>query len=200
MKKITIILLFVFLCSTIQAQNEALNAIKEDFIAYNKKLKNKDLEIALDYVLPEFFSYFPREEMLKGMKLLMQDESMKYVLDDPIINEIKPLTKSNSKYYSLIDYNGNFAIQFKQSLSLSNDELQKFKAYYLQNFDKTFGKENVSFDETTKFFKIKSKNYIIAVSNNGKDTWKFLQIDPNLGEIYTKIIPKDILEKYDIIK
>lgn len=200
MKKNTIILLFLFLTSIINAQDSAIKSIKTDFLAYNKKLKNKDLENALDYVLPEFFTYFPKEKLLQKMKLLMQDESMKYVLNDPIINEIKPITKSNSKYYSLIDYNGDFAIQFKQSLNLSKEEWQKFKAYYLQNFNKTFGKENVSFNDNTKFFKIKSKNYILAVSTNGKDHWKFLQIDPNLGDIYTKIIPKDILEKYDIIK
>ncbi len=200
MKKITFILLFLFLLPTVKAQNQALNSIKTDFITYNKKLKNKDLENALDYVLPEFFTYFSKEKMLKGMKQLMEDESMTYVLNDPIINKIKPITKSNSKYYSLIDYNGDFAIQFKQSLNLSKEEWQKFKAYYLQSFNKTFGKENVSFNDNTKFFKIKSKNYILAVSTNGKDHWKFLQIDPNLGDIYTKIIPKDILEKYDIIK
>ena len=200
MKKIAVILFSVFLCSTIYAQNNETNGVKTDFLAYVTKLKNKDLKSALNYVLPDFFTYFPKDEMLKRMKLLMQDEAMKYVLDDPIINKIEPITKSNSKYYSLIDYNNNFAVQYKQSLSLSKEEFQDFKKNYLNNFAKLFGKGNVSFDDTTKFFKIKSKNYIIAVSNNGKDTWKFLEVDPDIGEIYSKIIPKNILEKYDIIK
>ena len=199
LKSSGILFICFFFVLGVFAQNEKEN-VKKDFIIYNKLLKDKKFKASLEYVNPDFFNYFPKEELLKGMEQTTQNESLIYQLLNPVIKEIHPVFTYQDKQFTVIDYNSDFNIKLKDVDSYSKDKLEAYKKYYGSVFEKSFGKENVIFNPKTKFFEIKSHNFAIASSDKGKNEWKFLQIDPNLGDVYRKIFPAEVLDKLDIIK
>ncbi len=126
LKSSGILFICFFFVLGVFAQNEKEN-VKKDFIIYNKLLKDKKFKASLEYVNPDFFNYFPKEELLKGMEQTTQNESLIYQLLNPVIKEIHPVFTYQDKQSTVIDYDSDFNIKLKDVDSYSKDELEAYK-------------------------------------------------------------------------
>jgi hypothetical protein len=200
MKKCKLLLALILFVINVNSFSQSVEKnIQAEFNQYTKYIIDGKFDLALTYLIPEFFDHFPKQELLNGMKQLMQNESIIYKMQMPIINKVYPIIKEGNNYYTLLDFNSVFSIKFKGVDNYSDKELDNYVNYYYQIFKNEFGKDNVIFNSKNRFFEIKGSNFAIATSNNGKTDWKFLQVDPNLEEIYRKIIPNKVVDKFKAI-
>ena len=178
--------------ATIGNSQNASETVKNDFKIYIDAIVNQEFETAINYTLQDIFTIIPKEQMLTIMEQSFNNPEIEISLDNTNIGEVKTVEKIKDKYYAELSYSNDMYMRFVSD-STEVDELSH--RLMLTNFNKTFGEENVSYNETDKRYKIFSEKKVLAVSEKGKDSWQFAVIENNMKPLLEMILPKEVMEK-----
>lgn len=193
MKKILTITLITFLaigCATKTPTDNSLQTIKKDFTNYLNLITDKKFEKAMDYIPAIFFEIFPKEQMIKLMEQTFNSSDIEIQIDKAQILNVDAIEKIEDTFFSKIRYIQGMKLRLKGD----EETTEMTKKLMKISFEKSFGKENVSYNEETKFFNIKSTKDAVAISKNNKKDWKFLVVEKKSKFILEKILPKKIFD------
>lgn len=187
----------LFLVTTISFAQDYKTNIKTEFSEYLHTIINKEFEKSMNYIVPEFFEFFPKSQMIEMMDQLFNNPEMEFELKDAEIKTINDAQKIEDKYYAFLTYSNQMNIKFlldDEGEEQTADEKKMYNNIMMLSFEKTFGEGNVNYDEETEFYEIYVEKDVYAVSVNGKTDWKFLVIEKGQQALLSKILPKELAD------
>lgn len=192
MKKLTLIkLLFLSILSfsidTAYAQTYQEN-IEKNFKEFGELLKVGQFEKAYDYVHPDLFDFISKADMVKMTKALFNSEQYSFKFSDFNTKSFKEPIVVENKYYVVFKYISVIEMKF-------NDIAEDKKPLIQTGLANKFGSENVSYKKETGFFKVNAEKKSIAISDNGKSNWKFINVEPEQRIIMEKLLPKPVRDE-----
>ena len=203
MKNLIYLLSVIFLAGCASAKSTSIkgsnnNTIKKDFSDYLQAIADKEFATAMEYLIPEFFDIFPKQEMINIMEETFTNPLMVFKIKESVIQEVAEIEKEEEKYYSKLSYDQ----ELEMKMNDDSQETEAEKKLRIEDekgfFNQSFGENNVKYNEETGFFNIKVKEQAIGVSQNGTSDWKFIVIQKGQMGIVKKLIPERILAVYEI--
>ncbi|MFT5833571.1 MAG: hypothetical protein ACI97N_001199 [Cognaticolwellia sp.] len=199
MNKLALIIsLFILLGSCTATKNKIIqveegNTIENDFNQYLESIVNKEFEKSMEYVYPEFFDILTKEQMIKEMEQVSDNEEMEVEFENPEILNIGKSFEVEEQFYSKLKYSNMMNIKiFGEEEEIEEDKKARISSAK-GLFEQIFGSQNVGYNSKTDFFEIYVEKEVIAKSKNGKSDWKFLVIEERQKLILEKFVPKKVL-------
>lgn len=175
-----------------EAENQ--NTIRSDFKNYLNAITTKQFSKSMDFIVPEFFEIFPKEQMIKVMEQTFNNPEIEFELKDPKILGVGKTKKVDNKFYSKLRYSNMMNMRIVSDEE-ETDEEKKMRINLMKlSFEETFGSGNVDYNSETDFFQIYSEKEVIARSENGKSAWKFLVIEEKQKFIVEKLVPEEVIK------
>jgi hypothetical protein len=75
-----------------------------------------------------------------------------------------------------------------------DDPEKKADAMMMGIFQSQYGKENVRYDEGTRFYRIRIQTYMVGVKDSESPEWTFLNFKPE-DAITSKLLPKEVVDQ-----
>ncbi len=194
MKKVLFTLLLIIPIFNSYSQNTS-NQLKKEFNSYMELCMNEDFEKLMDYVIDDFFTYIPKDQLIAVFKNIYNNPSMKFKLLNPKVLNVGESNLIEEKHYAIIEYSVTISILFIQESPLSPEELETFNATMLSTFRTQYGADNVKLDTKTQTFLINTQQKVACKSDNGNDHWKFITLEKNTLQILNKFLPESIVKQ-----
>jgi hypothetical protein len=77
-------------------------------------------------------------------------------------------------------------------LPLNTDELKGYAAFMVPMLQGNFGKENVEYNKTDSYIKVKGERYLLGVEDPAYKEWLFLIYDKSFRSELEKTLPADV--------
>lgn len=183
------IALFLLLLHAQSYAQDYKTNIEKRFGSFYQLTMNGEIEKSMDYIPDEFFTVFPKEQMIVVMKQLLNSKDFEYKMTGFKVKNIKEPLQIDGKYYAVFGYQSTLTLKYNE---LSGDKLALAKL----SLANTFGTDNVQLDEKTNVFTINAYKKSCAISTDGLDGWKFINIESKQRLLLDKILPKQILEEF----
>ena len=195
--KIRLLTILLLAVSTVAFSQDYKKEIEKQFLEYNNLIVKRDFEKSMDFAPEEFFKIIPKDQMILVMEKTFNNPEMEFELKEPEISEITESQKIEDKFYSLVNYSSLMNMKFKNNdQKEETDTEHKLRMNMIKlSFEKTFGSENVKYDEKTEVFEVNAQKQAYAISKNGKTDWKFLVIEKKQRFILDKLLPRQLAEK-----
>lgn len=195
MKKIMLFLLLVVMLP-VRAQ-DVNAAIARQFQQYSQLVIDKDIEAALDYTNEDLFTIIPREQLKAVMESVFNMPSLEYKAELPKILAFEPLKTIDGAHYVRFKHEARLQMKFLDEAgqpAKTAAELKEHQALLLSTFQGKYGQDNVTFDEASGFYNIRTVKWAVAKSKDRKD-WKFAVVDnARMKALLEKFIPKEMLD------
>jgi len=185
---ITVCFLLLSFFAKAQSLNEKL---VQQFLRYNQLIIDKNFEEAVNYTMEDVFKIVTKEQLIHVLKQTMSTPGLEVKIALPTPSDFQPMKTIGSKNYVRFINNSIIDMKLTDDGTKSTTSISTLKAV----FEKQFGAGNVTYDEPSGYFKIKSKKKVIARSPTGSEDWKFAVIDTeNQKKLLSLFIPAEILE------
>ena len=189
MKKL-ITLLFIAASFTANSQTSdlALNKRLSEYLTYSKDLK---IDLLLGYMYPRIFEMASKKQIKEALESAYNNPDIEIKLDSVGIGKVLPLSKFSKGTYTKFNYS------VKMKIKLLKKEMEEKADKILENFKTKFGKENVTYDETTRLFWVYQTKEALAIKDNySKNIWTILGLEKDQN--INSIIPAEIIKKYNL--
>jgi len=194
LKRLFIVLPFL-LCSITGVAQDYKTSIRQRFTEYTKLITYREFDKSMDYVPEEIFTIIPRTQMVALFDQLFNNKKMVVKMISFDIKEIVDSRKIDSSYYAKLRYISVMSMKMLvdtiESAEVKDNRLLMTKAA----FANAFGSDNVKLDEATETYIISAAKSSWAISKNGKDGWKFVNVEPQQRLLMEKILPKGLIEE-----
>lgn len=198
----------LFIVSNISYAQDYKVEIKKEFGDYLDLILVQDFEKSMDYVIEDVFEIVPKESMISLMETTFNTPGLELSLEKANIISVGDAEIVEEKYYAMLEYSNIMKMKFTEEENETEDEetetqteeeIAKEKkitnALIRVSLAKSFGDENVKFNEKTETYEIFAQKQAYAVSKNGKDNWKFIVVEKNQKAFLEMILPKAITDK-----
>ncbi|MDP2454848.1 MULTISPECIES: hypothetical protein [unclassified Kaistella] len=179
----------LFLCISFSVLNFSQNIkgdIENQFREYSVLIENKNFDKALDkYGNEDYFKIFPKEQVVALMNQMFNSQDVEVKIYQPqelVIGE--EIIKQNNNSFLKLTYRQNLDMKF----NVPGVKPEKL----LSALRSEFGPNQVSYDESTRVFEIKTVKETIANSSDLKN-WKFTVIEKKQIPILIQFIPESLL-------
>ncbi len=190
-KLITLILVSIFCNCLTFAQGEK-KIIESQFLEYLNALVTKDFQKSTNYMADEFLALFKKEQLIAVMEKTFNDPNVEFQLKNPKVISVDETKHIGDKNYAFLTYSNLLLMKFKGE-EIETAEGAKVRNSLIKDaLDKSFGNDNVKFDEKTNWFEIYSAKKVCAISRDEKATWKFIVLEPKQKALIEKILPKEL--------
>jgi len=194
LKRLFIVLPFLLGSITGVAQDYK-TSIRQRFTEYTKLMTYREFDKSMEYVPEEIFTIIPRTQMVALFDQLFNNKKMVVKMISFDIKEIVDSRKIDSSYYAKLRYISVMSMKMLadtiESAEVKANRLLMTKAA----FANAFGSDNVKLDEATETYIISAAKSSWAISKNGKDGWKFVNVEPKQRLLMEKILPKALIEE-----
>jgi hypothetical protein len=189
MKKILFLFfLLVSLCTYSQTTDTTLNKRLAEYMSYSKDM---NIDKLLDYMYPRLFELAPKEQLKQALENAYNNAEIEIKLDSLAMGNVLPISKFSRGAFT------KFSYTVKMRMKLMTKEMEESTDMILQSFKSSFGEENVSYDETAKFFWVyQTKDGIAIKDSYSKNTWTMIGLEKD--QTINGIIPAEIKKKYNI--
>ena len=163
------------------------DSIQQQFLRYTVHLMNKEFAQSVDYINPDFFTIVPKAQMIQLIEQVYNNPEMEFEIDSPRIASIEDKVSINNTYYTKLKYANNLFIKYGELTTAAKDT-----ALMVQMLQQQFGRDQVSYNPATLFYKISVTKNVVA---NSKDNlhWTFVVIEEKQKPILEKFLPKQLL-------
>ena len=170
------------------------HTIESDFTSYLGFLVNKEFAKSMEYMVPEFFDIFPKEQMIQVMEQTFNDPNMEFELKDPKILGVGDIAEIEGKFYAKLRYGNKMNMKILGEEEESEEDKEMRIKFTKLSFEQTFGPENVSYNSESDSYQIYSEKDVVAISENGISDWKFLVVEEKQKFILEKLVPEQVLD------
>jgi hypothetical protein len=180
------------------SSKEALN---RDLERYIQLTEAGDFEQVMDYIYPGLYKLVPRQMLLDKFKEAFEGSDMSDYTDGFFVSDVsKPVEVEGMVFYK-VKYVINLKAAAHSSLvqriiageEINYDEVDNEQEFMLQVMEAVYGSGNVKYDANEACFRIQQMNEMLAVYENGFDTWKFIKYSS--GPMYKRIFPPKVVKK-----
>jgi hypothetical protein len=162
--------------------------VTSQFLQYYDHIRKKEFEKATDYMNPAFFNLVPKDQLITAMASVFNTPGLEFETDEATIKAVGPVVKKEKMQYVVIEYASVLRMRFSGELAASaNPDAMK------ANFERQYGKENVSYNDSTKFYSINAQKKAVANSEDGKK-WTFVVLEPRQYAMLKTFIPEEFLK------
>ncbi|MEL6561129.1 MAG: hypothetical protein AAFQ94_23255 [Bacteroidota bacterium] len=194
-KQLLLIFALIFIvASSLEAQDVKKN-IEDGFVEMQSAIIKKDFEKSVGFIADEIFTIVPKDQMASLLEMTFNNPQMEIVLRLPENIKVSEPQKEGDKYYAVLSFPNIQKLRMLDTnglpLGLDNEMVKGMNA----NFIAAAGEDNVSFDDETRFFTVTVNQKAVAISENGKDGWKYLNYDKAQAAALAPLLPKVIVEK-----
>jgi len=205
--KKNILVLALLFVGTLGYSQDYKTEIKSEFSNYLDAILAQDFEKSMEYVIEDVFEIIPKESMISVMEATFNTPGLELSLEKANIISVGDTEIVEGKFYSLLSYSNIMKMKFleeepedaENEESQTEEELAKEEkirvALIKVSLAKSFGEENIKYDEDTKIYEIFATKQAYAISKNGKDNWKFIVVEKNQKPFLEMILPKAITDK-----
>lgn len=180
------------MCSLLTVGATAQQLSKKDSKAIDSKvgvflglMEAKNYTKVLDFIYPEFFEHSPKSQLFQVFQLL-ETSGIELKFNDLKILSKQKLANDSDTEYALIKYSLNM------ELPLNTDELKGYAAFMVPMLQGNFGKENVEYNKTDSYIKVKGERYLLGVEDPAYKEWLFLIYDKSFRSELEKTLPADV--------
>ncbi len=178
--------LLVILPMALQAQHkEEITSAFNEYFAFMEK---GEFTKSLDYLPSQFFDVVPRAQMEAAINQTFNNPSFSIQMDEGAVTDISDEVIHEDVHYATMDYSNTMTISLAESA-----EPQMF-SILRQSFEQQVGAENMTVNEEAGTIRVSQASTMYAIKNpDGK--WRFVEKNPQLGQILEQIIPAEVREK-----
>lgn len=188
---------FIVFYHTLSGQS-AVENIRQDFETYYTLLTKKEYEKSMDYLVDDIFKIVDRKTLTKVMMSKIGDaQNMDISIVKPDTFYIADVQKIDQKYYAMIRYINLMHVKIKPKKPIeSYEERARQIKIFKFTFSTAFGENNVNYNKVTNLLEIRVPSATCAISKDGIQGWKFINLEKDKFKIFEKFIPKIILDQY----
>jgi hypothetical protein len=180
-----IILTVCFAAISCSPPDTSDRAFDDMFRAYVTAFNNNEYEKFLEYIPPQTFEKFSKEQVIESYKETQEEIGQTTIEDYEFLRRGPILTKGDSTFRK-VRYKSAVVV-FKEKGTMSPSAIT-----YLTDF---YGEENVEFDSVHDRYVIHQVKDLIFM-RQGNASWTFLEHDSTKVTALTKrLVPRDILER-----
>lgn len=190
MKFLQLVFLVLFLAGAVPAAAQADPSLQRRLGEYIALTRSLNFDSLMSYIHPKLFSIAPREQMVQVMKSTFQgDEDIEILLDSMETGTISKPFLAAGGTYTKIAYSMVIKLRMKKE-----DPEKPASSMMMTLFQSQYGKENVRYDETTRFYIIRIRTYMVGVKDSESPEWTFLSFKPE-DAITARLLPKAVIEQ-----
>lgn len=205
--KNTFVAITLFIFSGIGYAQDYKSEIKKEFGDYLDLILAQDFEKSMEYVIDDVFEIVAKEDMISLMESTFNTPGLELSMEQAKIISVGDKELVEEKFYTLLSYSNIMKMKFLEEAEEENNEEdnrteeelakdEKIKnALVRVSLAKTFGDENVKFNEDSKVYEIFVIKQAYAISENGNENWKFIVAEKNQKAFLELILPKAIVDK-----
>ena len=166
------------------------SSIREKAETYLQATENADWEGVVDMLYPKLFTLSPREAMINTFKN-MEGEGMKIRIHDTAISSISDINTYEEEQYAFVKYSMIMDMQLTGEAFQEESIIGMLK----NQFEGTYGAENVRFEQESNTFVINADNTMIALAPKNSTDWKFLEYKVEMEPMLTQILGEGVVAR-----
>ncbi len=193
--QLSLLLVLMFAIVMTSEAQEVQKKIEKGFLEMQSAIIKKDFNKSVDYIADELFTVIPKSQMVSILQSTFSNPQMEIVLRMPENIAVSAPEKEGEKFYAILSFPNIQKIRLLEASGLpmnkDNESVKQMKS----TFESAVGTDNVAFDDETGFFTVTVDQKTVAISDDGKDGWKYLNFDKSQAAILGPLLPASILEK-----
>lgn len=164
----------------------------QQFMQYTNLIIKKDFRKAADFIMDDFYTLIPREQLIKAMETIFNMPEFDYQIDSAKVVKVGDARLIDSAHFLKLQYSNILLMKFGSDSTLS-DAAGAENEFLTLTLQSKFGEPNVKYNKASRYYSILSIKDVIARSENLTD-WKFIVMEEDKIPFLKKIIPKELLE------
>lgn len=192
--KTRLLLILVIVCighTSLVAQDYKKNA-EQQFMRYTNLIIKKEFRKAADFIIEDFYTLIPREQMITAMETVFNMPEFDYQIDSARVLQVGEARLIDSAHFLKLRYSNILRMKFGTD-STQTDSISAENEFLTLTLQSKFGESNVAYNKTTGYYTIRSVKDVIARSKDLNE-WKFIVMEEDKMPFLKKIIPKELLE------
>ena len=192
--KTRLLLILVIVCfwhTHLAAQDYKKNA-EQQFMRYTNLIIKKEFRKAADFIIEDFYTLIPREQMIAAMETVFNMPEFDYQIDSARVLEVGEAKLIDSAHFLKLRYFNILLMKFGTD-STQTDSTSAENEFLTLTLQSKFGEPNVAYNKTTGYYTIRSIKDVIARSKDLNE-WKFIVMEEDKMPFLKKIVPKELLE------
>ncbi|WP_114791703.1 hypothetical protein U0035_17720 [Niabella yanshanensis] len=165
---------------------------EQQFMQYTNLIIKKDFRTAAGFIIEDFYSIIPREQMIKAMETVFNMPEFDYQIDSAKVLKVGDARLIDSAHFLKLQYSNILRMKFGGDSTLP-DSTAAENEFLTLTMQSKFGEPNVTYDKASGYYTILSMKDVIAKSKNLTD-WKFIVMEEDKMPFLKKILPKELLE------
>lgn len=166
--------------------NAAIEAKINEFIELTN---NQEWDKAFDLIYPKLFTKVPKQDLVDMMVGMEADGLLLNMSNTKITSTSAPMKVGNETFIK-VNYTADMRVSVRPN---GLYDAQKSMMAIEEQFQHTYGKENVKLDMDRKQYQIKANKTIMAIQADGAD-WTLLEINMDEPELMTSLLPSTVME------
>ena len=191
MKKIILTVLLAVISFTLSFGQTDKEDITATFNTYFKTMEQKDHVKTIEFLHPDIFGYFSKEQMVEAMEMMFNDPLIEMKMEDAEIKNISKVKTIKGIKYAVVSYT------FKMTTTYIGDgvETEGNLDHLVINTGETKPNEKEEGNEELKQdFSFPDAN-LYAVKDPKFKGWKFIRKTGSVNKMVSEIIPSKVLKK-----
>lgn len=164
------------------------DSVKAQFIRYTNLLIQKEFAKSVEYMNPEIFKIFPKEQMLTIIEKTYNNPLMTFNIEDPVIISTGNEKKVNAHHFVKLRYSNYLTLHYNKDNGRTPDT-----AAIKSVLQKQFGQQNVQYNAAADSYRVFSIKEVIANSADLRN-WTFIVVEERQKPLLEKFIPREVLE------
>lgn len=170
----------------IRTSNKSLqNTFKVDIVNYLKAFNEKDWDGVIEKIYPKLFDLVNKEQMIDTFKSF-ETMGLYMTVQFTNIDNITPIVYFENLEYCRVYYNGIAKLKINSASLKNKNQLYK-------NLVSTYGTNNIKFDKENNTFILNITKSMIAISEKGTNSWKYIEYNEQNNKVFLKLIPEEVL-------
>jgi len=193
LKSLFVLVLSAFVIS-VSAQDSANPEIQTKLVSFIDLTNQKNYAQAFDLMYPKMFDQVSKQDLIDLMSS-MNDEGLSLQIANPKITSYSAPFQDGNETFVRLDYTADMVIDIAPGGMFDHP---KPAQGMLEQFEATYGKENVKYSEQEKRYTIMATKAMMAIQQNGE--WFLVEINPDQMELMKSLFSEPVLNALVMVK
>lgn len=167
--------------------------IENRLLAYIDHTNKSEWDAMLDMVYPKVFETISRAEMVSTFEG-MESQGMTILTENPKILEYSEVQTVENEEFVFVDYAADLTVKLEGEQFQDEAIQEMFRA----QLEQAYGPGTVTASEAGNEMYVKAEKMLFAISESGKNDWKFLENNGPDVSLLEGYLPAEVIEKYKV--
>ena len=180
----------LFQCASMESKEnteELKQVFQSDFDKYFGYVNNQEWDNLMGMINPNLFKIAPKESIIQ-MFASLKEMGIEMHISNPKLKTFSDIIEYKGASYTKINYFANITMGLNEDLMANIDVM-------MEEMYTVYPKEDVTLSMEQNEILIDADAHIVAMSNDGYESWTYFEVDDSKMEILKRLIPPVVLEK-----